>query len=88
MIRTLFSTRWAILSLGILTTVAVGAGAALALQGGGGFELDGNAADDPGGGIDWANVYQSPGEHGLFIADGDDSFTGGGSKKLTVSIYG
>ena len=80
MIKTLLTTRWAILSLGVLTTVAIGAGAALALQGGGGFELDGNAADDPGGGIDWADVYQSPGEFGLFIADGDDSFTGGGSK--------
>ena len=34
MIKTLLSTRWAIISLGVLTTVAVGAGAALALQGG------------------------------------------------------
>lgn len=85
MIRSLFSTRWAIVSLGILTTVAVGAGAALALQGGGGFELDGNAVDDPGGGIDWANIYQSPTDQSFFAADAsgpnaDDVFTQGGSK--------
>src|SRR4051812_661514 len=57
-----------------------------------GFELDGNVADGPGAGDDWATLFNSSGQPTgdgsaratVFVADGtgatDTGFTGGGSK--------
>lgn len=78
------------LIVGIITAVALAAaGAVAAVNAAGTFEVDGNAVDGHGGGIDWENVYEGSAadtEHQAFAVDnttsGDLIFTGGGSKDV------
>ena len=70
---------------GLFFTIAVGTSPVHAVHTEGVFELDGNVADDAAAGIDWANVFASPGADQSFITDlfnsaSDNNFTGGGSK--------
>ncbi len=84
------ANRWFVIPAGIVL-LFVAAGVVMAVDQSGPFELDGNAVDDPGGGIDWANIYKPQTEQGAeqrqFIVDAsgpnaDNIFTQGGSKDV------
>src|SRR5262245_15196153 len=83
-------TRTALVLVAIILLTLVAASVVVAVNATSGpFELDGNAVDGPGGGIDWQNVYEANGTadavHQQFVVDdpnNDEVFTGGGSKDV------
>lgn len=84
-LRTKLATALRPLLWGAVLTAAFGTAPALAVHNTGVFELDANAVDDAAAGIDWANIYASPGSGQTFLTDpvnsgSDNNFTGGGSK--------
>src|SRR5438128_2476672 len=83
-------TRMALTIAAIIPIALVVVGVVAAVDASSGtFEIDGNAVDGPGGGIDWETVYQAQGSpaavHQQFVVDdpsSDEIFTGGGSKDV------
>lgn len=80
------------LLLAVVAAVFATAGVVVAIQQSDPFELDGNAVDDPGGGVDWVNVYApqvdaADGRSSFIVdvsgANADSIFTGGGSKDIS-----
>src|SRR5688500_18232447 len=75
----------------VVVAVFLVTGVVVAVHEAGAFELDGNAVDNTGGGVDWENIYDPQTDAGegqsSFLVDGsaangDDVFTGGGSKDV------
>lgn len=90
MSRKWLAARFGLIPVALIVILAA-AGVVMAVQQTEPFELDGNAVDDTGGGVDWANIYApqvEPAEHSSFIADisapnSDSIFTGGSSKDIS-----
>jgi len=91
MSRKWFAARFGIISI-VVVLILVAAGVVMAVQQSDPFELDGNAVDDSGGGVDWSNIYapQTDAAEGrsAFVVDSagpnaDNIFTGGGSKDIS-----
>lgn len=87
---------WRVKYVGLIPVMAglilATTGVVMAIQQSEPFELDGNAIDDPGGGVDWANIYTpqtgAAASHSGFFVDiagpnADNIFTGGGSKDVS-----
>lgn len=88
---------WRVVRFGLIPVMAVlvlvTTGVVMAIQQQDPFELDSNAVDNPGGGVDWANIYApqtgaAVGHSGFFVdvsgPNADSIFMGGGSKDISA----